>query len=360
MNKDDGTREGDLVEINWQEKGMWYPGTVTKVLDNGTFDVEYDEGTKEHNVRPYNIRGRGGDYDYDGKGSDYFKGKGKGKHKGKGDFEYKGKGFKGDFKGKGKKGKEGKVTPTLALRGVDRFESWDGPKSAICVDNDVIGLIIGSGGDTIRRLEEETQAKITVAKDSSCAPDEKKRMIYVTGDSDEIVEDARKKVCEIRDSATKRKPHERDRRDDARESGGKGNRRRSPGPRRGARSVGRRKGGGSPRSKRRRSNSRSRSRRSHSRRSVKRSRSRQSRSPQQRKRSRSKRDRSKRRGKARRSRSRRTHKEKKAKKAAKRRRKESSRSSSARSKASRSKRRARGLQAALADDSDGDNDDDKK
>eukprot|EP00397_Hematodinium_sp_SG-2012_P004315 GEMP01004326.1.p1 GENE.GEMP01004326.1~~GEMP01004326.1.p1 ORF type:complete len:830 (+),score=202.96 GEMP01004326.1:944-3433(+) len=404
MNRSEGPAVGDLVEINWQEKNMWFPGVVTHVHDDSTYDVEYEDGTMEHNVRTYCIRGRGlGILDHDMnmlgdmKGGDllFYKGEKKGKGKGKG-FDFKGKGdkgeFKGDFKGKGK-GKKGKdfpwTNPSLQLRGADRFASWDGPKTAICVDNEIIGLIIGSGGETIRRLEEETHAKITVAKDSTCAPGDNKRMIYVTGDTEEIVEDARKKVCDIRDGATKRKPapmeSRGDRRDDTPREAGKDRRRRSP--RRGRSNTRRKR----TRSRHRRSiSSRSHSRRS--RRSGRRSRSRRSRSagrkrsrsnnrdrspnkrdrsPNKRDRSSGKRDRSpnkpdrssnkrdrssKRKEDKSRRRSHSRKEKKRAKKASKkhRRKSSSSRSSSAASMASRSKRRARGLQAAILEETEKD------
>lgn len=34
---------GDKVTAKWDD-GYWYPGRITKIRDNGTYDVSYDDG----------------------------------------------------------------------------------------------------------------------------------------------------------------------------------------------------------------------------------------------------------------------------------------------------------------------------
>ena len=53
-------RVGDRVMGNFDEKGKYYPGTVTACNENGTFAITYDDGDKEKEVRAHNIRAAAG------------------------------------------------------------------------------------------------------------------------------------------------------------------------------------------------------------------------------------------------------------------------------------------------------------
>jgi len=48
--------EGDRVKGNYKGKGKWHPGHVTKVNDNGTYEITYDDGDHEKEVRAMHIR----------------------------------------------------------------------------------------------------------------------------------------------------------------------------------------------------------------------------------------------------------------------------------------------------------------
>ena len=98
----DGTRnnstiiEGDKVEANYRGSGRYYKGVINRTNRDGTFDVDYDDGEKEKNVRQSMIRaldssmraaqGRGGgsgplkrgdrvEARYRGRGTKFYKGK---------------------------------------------------------------------------------------------------------------------------------------------------------------------------------------------------------------------------------------------------------------------------------------------
>jgi hypothetical protein len=47
---------GLKVEVNYWGRGRFYPGTITKVRDNGTCDILYDDGGDENRVKPHLIR----------------------------------------------------------------------------------------------------------------------------------------------------------------------------------------------------------------------------------------------------------------------------------------------------------------
>ena len=49
--------EGSKVEGNYRGKGKYYPGKITRVRLNGTFDISYDDGEKEIGVTRDNVRG---------------------------------------------------------------------------------------------------------------------------------------------------------------------------------------------------------------------------------------------------------------------------------------------------------------
>jgi hypothetical protein len=48
--------EGDKVEANYRGKGRWYPGGISRVHVDGTFDVDYDDGEKETHLPAEAIR----------------------------------------------------------------------------------------------------------------------------------------------------------------------------------------------------------------------------------------------------------------------------------------------------------------
>ena len=48
--------EGVKVEVNYKGKGRWYPGRILRVRENGTYDVEFEDGDREMNIEEYNIR----------------------------------------------------------------------------------------------------------------------------------------------------------------------------------------------------------------------------------------------------------------------------------------------------------------
>jgi hypothetical protein len=50
--EDEATRlsEGQQIEANFLNGGLWYPGKVAAVRGNGTYDVSYDDGDEEAGV----------------------------------------------------------------------------------------------------------------------------------------------------------------------------------------------------------------------------------------------------------------------------------------------------------------------
>eukprot|EP00600_Ochromonadales_sp_CCMP1393_P017320 CAMPEP_0175035808 /NCGR_PEP_ID=MMETSP0005-20121125/23433_1 /TAXON_ID=420556 /ORGANISM="Ochromonas sp., Strain CCMP1393" /LENGTH=256 /DNA_ID=CAMNT_0016296923 /DNA_START=1 /DNA_END=769 /DNA_ORIENTATION=+ len=51
---------GDKVEANYRGRGRWYPGVVASDnSDDGTFDIDYDDGEKETSVEPALVRKMG-------------------------------------------------------------------------------------------------------------------------------------------------------------------------------------------------------------------------------------------------------------------------------------------------------------
>ncbi len=47
---DVGFELGDKVEARYRGRDKWYPGKISRVRANGTFDVNYDDGEKEQGV----------------------------------------------------------------------------------------------------------------------------------------------------------------------------------------------------------------------------------------------------------------------------------------------------------------------
>jgi translation initiation factor IF-1 len=50
-------KAGDRINAKWTD-GHWYPAKITKVNSNGTFDVKYDDGTKEKGLKAARVRAR--------------------------------------------------------------------------------------------------------------------------------------------------------------------------------------------------------------------------------------------------------------------------------------------------------------
>jgi hypothetical protein len=47
---------GDKCEANYKGRGKWFPGKILRVSDDGTFDIQYDDGESETNVKGNLIR----------------------------------------------------------------------------------------------------------------------------------------------------------------------------------------------------------------------------------------------------------------------------------------------------------------
>jgi len=56
-----------------------------------------------------------------------------------------------------------------------------GSTATMEIGNDVVGLIIGKAGETIKRLQSMTGANIQVQRDTDVAPGSRTRMVTLTG-----------------------------------------------------------------------------------------------------------------------------------------------------------------------------------
>merc|ERR1719235_2453272 len=65
------------------------------------------------------------------------------------------------------------------------------------VDEEVVGLVIGKGGENLRRVEEKHKVEITVEKTENATSD--KRRVKIVGDSKDAVQAAREEVEYVRD-----------------------------------------------------------------------------------------------------------------------------------------------------------------
>ena len=45
---------GARIEGNWKNYGTWYKGKITKQNADGTYDIVYDDGDSESNVKEEN------------------------------------------------------------------------------------------------------------------------------------------------------------------------------------------------------------------------------------------------------------------------------------------------------------------
>ena len=44
------------MEANYRGKGKWYKGKITKMLPNGSYDIQYNDGDSEKSVKPEFVR----------------------------------------------------------------------------------------------------------------------------------------------------------------------------------------------------------------------------------------------------------------------------------------------------------------
>ena len=49
-------KETEAVETNYQGKGVYYPGVIGKDREDGTYDINYDDGEKEYRIPSHYIR----------------------------------------------------------------------------------------------------------------------------------------------------------------------------------------------------------------------------------------------------------------------------------------------------------------
>merc|ERR1719197_1910875 len=58
---DDGPdlRSGDACEARYRGRDKWYPGTIKRKHSDGTFDIDYDDGESERNVKGGHVREKG-------------------------------------------------------------------------------------------------------------------------------------------------------------------------------------------------------------------------------------------------------------------------------------------------------------
>jgi hypothetical protein len=49
---------GDRVDGNWENGGVWFPATVTRVCGGDAYDVDYDAGAEEKNLPTARLRQR--------------------------------------------------------------------------------------------------------------------------------------------------------------------------------------------------------------------------------------------------------------------------------------------------------------
>jgi hypothetical protein len=50
LDEDDAIEVGAVVEADYKGKGKLYPGKITRVRLNGTYDIDYDDGEHEASI----------------------------------------------------------------------------------------------------------------------------------------------------------------------------------------------------------------------------------------------------------------------------------------------------------------------
>ena len=53
-----GYAVGEKVEAKWQRGSSYWPGKISSVNSDGTYDIDYDDGDKDTNVKTIHIRHR--------------------------------------------------------------------------------------------------------------------------------------------------------------------------------------------------------------------------------------------------------------------------------------------------------------
>ena len=53
---DSALSRGTKVTVNYNGKGKYYPGQISRVNSNGTYDIKYDDGDSERGVKKSNIK----------------------------------------------------------------------------------------------------------------------------------------------------------------------------------------------------------------------------------------------------------------------------------------------------------------
>ena len=56
--------EGQIIESNYRERGIWYPGKITEVNLSGTYNIKYDNGDSDTSVPEQFIRNKDQNYLY--------------------------------------------------------------------------------------------------------------------------------------------------------------------------------------------------------------------------------------------------------------------------------------------------------
>ncbi|CAM9134171.1 unnamed protein product, partial [Ectocarpus fasciculatus] len=49
-------RDGDLVEARYRGQGQWYPGSISQSHSDGTYDIAYDDGDADEDMKASMIR----------------------------------------------------------------------------------------------------------------------------------------------------------------------------------------------------------------------------------------------------------------------------------------------------------------
>eukprot|EP00392_Amoebophrya_sp_AT5.2_P010434 g10494.t1 len=138
---------GDDVEANWRRRGKWFVGRITGIAPDGSYNLDFEGGFTDSNVWESNIR-------------------------------------------------------PLSIQN-STFKSWKGPKDSMVVKQEMLGLIIGSKGATVKEMERDFNVKIIIGKDH-LGPDDverKDRDVCVIADTIHALQDCFARINGIIKSA---------------------------------------------------------------------------------------------------------------------------------------------------------------
>lgn len=79
--------------------------------------------------------------------------------------------------------------PLVILSQMPVFKDAHGnilPSVQFMIPNNKVGLVIGRGGETVRELQEKSQAKVFIAPDSTTVPNQQERLISISGHEEHI------------------------------------------------------------------------------------------------------------------------------------------------------------------------------